>query len=235
MEKIETLEHIAIIMDGNRRWAKQRGLDPKVGHREGADNLERIAKFANEKGLKYLTVYAFSTENWKRAEDEVNALMLLMKTYLDRFFKRADKSNIRIKVLGDTSRLSPTLQKLIKQVIEKTENNTGLTLNIAFNYGGRDEITKAVKKIADKLEKNELQIDEITQDVISENLYTKGEPDPDLIIRTSGEMRISNFLLWQLAYSEFLFVDKHWPEFTGDDLMLAVEEYNKRTRKFGAN
>lgn len=235
MEKIDTLNHIAIIMDGNRRWAKSKGLDPKIGHKEGADNLERIAKFANEKGLKYMTVYAFSTENWKRAEEEVKALMFLMQTHMDNFLKRADKSNIRIKILGDISRLSDNLQKSIKRVIEKTANNTGLTLNIAFNYGGRDEIVKAVKKIATSVKEGKLEIEDINEDIVSDNLYTEGEPDPDLLIRTSGEMRTSNYLPWQLVYSEFLFVNKHWPEFSGEDLMAAVEEYNKRTRKFGAN
>ncbi|MDO5557171.1 MAG: isoprenyl transferase [Clostridia bacterium] len=232
---MNTLNHIAIIMDGNRRWAKGKGLDPKLGHKEGADNLERIAKFANEKGLKYLTVYAFSTENWKRAEDEVKALMFLMQSYLDSFFKRADKSDIRIKVLGDIKKLSAGLQNTINKVMEKTENNEGLTLNIAFNYGGRDEIVKAVKKIAIAAKSDEINIDDITEELVSNNLYTAGQPDPDLLIRTSGEMRTSNYLPWQLVYSEFLWVDKHWPDFSGEDLLLAVEEYNKRTRKFGAN
>ena len=235
MNDFSTLEHIALIMDGNRRWAKNKGLDPKLGHKEGADTLERIAKFANEHGLKYMTVYAFSTENWKRAEDEVSALMFLLKTYLERFFNKAEKTGIRINVIGDIENLRQDLKELIIRVMEKSKNNPGLQLNIAFNYGGRDEITKAVKKIAKEVKEGSLQIEDINEELISNSLYTKSIPDPDMIIRTSGEMRLSNFLTWQSVYSEFVFVEKHWPEFSGEDLLKAVEIYNKRTRKFGAN
>ena len=225
--------HIAIIMDGNRRWAKSRNLDKKIGHKEGAENLKKIVSYANKIGIKYMTVYAFSTENWKRTEEEVGALMILLKNYLEDFLKKADVENIKINVIGDVSKLNKGLQESIKNSIEKTKNNTGLTLNIAFNYGGRDEITFAMKNIAEKVKNGEYLPDEITEEIISNNLYTKGQPDPDLLIRTSGEQRLSNFLPWQLVYSEFVFVDKLWPDFSKEDLDKAIEEYNKRNRKFG--
>ena len=220
-------KHIAIIMDGNRRWARARGKAASYGHKEGAKTLEKIVRYANKIGLGYITVYAFSTENWKRAEEEVSALMLLLQTYLDDYSKRADTENIRVKVLGDITALSEGMQKSILKCMDRTKNNTGVTFNIALNYGGRDEIIKAIKKIA--------KIEDIDEKVVSDNLYTKGMPDPDLLIRTSGELRLSNFLPWQLVYTEFLFVDKNWPEFTEQDLDEAIIEYEKRTRKFGAN
>ena len=226
-------KHIAIIMDGNRRWARQRDLAAKEGHKKGAETLEKIAKFCNEIGIKYLTVYAFSTENWKRSKEEVGALMILLQNYLNEFSKRADTDNIRIKVLGDISVLDKGLRKSIEKAIERTKNNTGLTLNIAFNYGGRDEITKAVKEIASMYKNDEISIDDINEELISNNLYTKGQPDPDLLIRTSGEIRTSNFLPWQLAYTEFCFVKKYWPDFAEADLMDAIHEYQNRNRKFG--
>ena len=191
-------QHIAIIMDGNRRWAKEKGIETKLGHKAGAENLERLANFANDIGLKYLTVYAFSTENWKRTKEEVGALMVLLKSYVDKFLKRANTNNIKIRVLGDLERLDSGLRESIAEIVEKSSNNTGLTLNIAFNYGGRDEITNAVKHIAKDVENGKMKIDEIDEQVISNKLYTCGEPDPDLLIRTGGELRISNFLLWQL-------------------------------------
>ncbi len=233
MEKKNMPRHIAIIMDGNRRWAREHGMDPKLGHKQGAKTLEKIVRYANKIGLEYITVYAFSTENWKRAEDEVKALMLLLQNYLDEYSKRADTENIRIKILGDTKVLSEGMQKSIKKCIERTKDNTGVTFNIALNYGGRLEITEAVKKIAEKVENKELEIADITEETISENLYTKNQPDPDLVIRTSGEMRTSNFLPWQIVYSEFLFIQKHWPDFTEEDLDEAIKEYQKRNRKFG--
>ena len=208
--------HIAIIMDGNRRWAKKQGKSASYGHKEGAKTLENIVRYANKIGLKYITVYAFSTENWKRAEEEVKALMMLLQSYLDDYSKRADTENIKVKILGDISALSEGMQKSIKKCMERTKDNTGVTFNIALNYGGRDEILKAVKQIA-------------------RNLYTKDEPDPDLVIRTSGELRLSNFLPWQSVYSELLFIDKNWPDFKEEDLDNAIIEYQKRTRKFGAN
>lgn len=227
--------HIAIIMDGNRRWAKAKGKPANFGHKEGAKTLEKIVRYANKIGLEYITVYAFSTENWKRAEEEVKALMFLFQSYLNDYAKRADSENIKVQFLGDRTALSKAMQKSMKECIEKTKNNTGVTFNIAINYGGRDEILYAIKNIASKVKDGELQIDEINDKIVSENLYTENMPDPDLLIRTSGEQRLSNFLLWQVAYSEFLFVDKNWPDFTEEDLDKAIEVYQHRHRKFGAN
>ena len=228
-------KHIAIIMDGNRRWAKARGKAASFGHKEGAKTLEKIVRYANKIGLEYITVYAFSTENWKRAEDEVKALMMLLQNYLDEYAKRADTENIKVKILGDITALSEGMQKSIKKCMERTKDNTGVTFNIALNYGGRDEIIKAIKQIATEVKEEKISIDEITEETVSNHLYTKGEPDPDLLIRTSGELRLSNFLPWQLVYSEFLFIDKNWPDFDEKDLDDAIIEYQKRTRKFGAN
>ena len=228
-------KHIAIIMDGNRRWARVQGKPASFGHKAGAKTLENIVRYANKIGLKYITVYAFSTENWKRTEEEVKALMLLLQSYLDDYSKRADSENIKVKVLGDITALSQGMQKSIINCMERTKNNTGITFNIALNYGGRDEIVRAVKKIAQKVEYKELKVEDINEDMISQNLYTAGEPDPDLVIRTSGEIRLSNFLPWQVVYSLFLFVDKNWPDFSEADLDEAIIEYQKRTRKFGAN
>ena len=228
-------KHIAIIMDGNRRWAKAQGKPAGFGHKAGAKVLENIVRYANKIGLEHITVYAFSTENWKRAEDEVNALMMLLQNYLDEYSKRADSENIKVKILGDITVLSQGMQKSIINCMERTQNNTGITFNIALNYGGRDEIVKAVKNIAEQVKNGELQIENINEETISNNLYTAEQPDPDLLIRTSGEIRLSNFLPWQLVYSEFLFIDKNWPDFTEEDLDNAIIEYQKRTRKFGAN
>ena len=228
-------KHIAIIMDGNRRWAKEKGKPASYGHKEGAKTLEKIVRYAKKIGLKYITVYAFSTENWKRAEEEVKALMTLLQNYLDEYSKKADTENTRIKILGDISALQEGIQKSILNCMERTKNNTGITFNIALNYGGRDEIVKAVKQIAEQIKDNKIQVEEITEDLVKNNLYTKGDPDPDLLIRTSGEQRLSNFLPWQLAYTEFLFVDKNWPDFEEKDLDEAIIEYQKRTRKFGGN
>lgn len=227
--------HIAIILDGNRRWARERGKPASFGHKEGAKTLEKIVRYANKIGLEYITVYAFSTENWKRAEDEVKALMLLLQNYLDEYSKRADTENIRVRILGDISVLSEGMQKSIKKCMERTKDNTGVTFNIALNYGGRDEIVKAIKQISKQVKEGKINEEDITEQMVSDNLYTKGEPDPDLLIRTSGEIRLSNFLPWQLVYSEFLFVDKNWPDFEEKDLDEAIIEYQKRTRKFGAN
>lgn len=228
-------KHIAIIMDGNRRWAKEKGKSVSYGHKEGAKTLEKIVRYANKIGLEYITVYAFSTENWKRAEDEVKALMMLLQNYLDDYAKRADTENIRVKILGDISALSSGMQKSIENCMERTKDNTGVTFNIALNYGGRDELIKAIRQIAIKVKNNETQVEHITEEMVSENLYTKGQPEPDLLIRTSGEQRLSNFLPWQLVYTEFLFIDKNWPEFEEKDLDDAIIEYQKRIRKFGAS
>lgn len=227
-------KHIAIIMDGNRRWAKDRGLSTKEGHKAGSKNLENIASFCNKIGIKYLTVYAFSTENWKRSAEEVAALMLIMKANLDAFSRRVDTENIRINVIGDLeNKVSPTLRKSIERAMEKTKNNTGLTLNIAFNYGGRLELVNAMRSIAQKVKNGELDIETINEDTISNNLYTAGMPDPDLMIRTSKELRTSGFLPWQLVYTEFYFPDIHWPAFDENELVKAIEVYQSRNRRFG--
>ena len=228
-------KHIAIIMDGNRRWAREQGKPASFGHKEGAKTLEKIVRYANKIGLEHITVYAFSTENWKRTEEEVSALMLLLQNYLDDYSKRADSENIKVKILGDITALSPKMQKSIINCMERTKNNTGVVFNIALNYGGRDEITRAVKKIATKVKEGEINVDDINEELISNELYTVGQPDPDLVIRTSGEKGLSNFLPWQSTYSELLIIDKNWPDFNEQDLDNAIIEYQKRTRKFGAN
>lgn len=227
-------EHIAIIMDGNRRWAKANNLTTPQGHKEGAENLKRIAKFANQIGIKYMTVYAFSTENWKRAKEEVSAIMKLLKLYISDFFNSYD-NNIKVRIIGRKNDLSKDIYEEIKKVEEKTKNNTGLVLNIAFNYGGRDELVTTTKNIAQKVLDGELKIEDINEEIISNNLYTAGQPDPDLLIRTSGEERISNFLPWQISYSEFVFTKKYWPEYSKKDLLESIQIYQKRTRRFGGN
>ena len=228
-------QHIAIIMDGNRRWAREKNLDTKLGHKNGADNLDQLVHFANDIGLKYMTVYAFSTENWKRTKEEVGALMILLGNYLDYFSHKAGSENIKINVLGDISRIDVKLQKKIKDAIEKTKDNTGLVLNVAFNYGGRDEIVHAVRKLAQDVKEHKLETEQITEEMIGSNLYTGGQPDPDLLIRTGGELRLSNFLTWQSVYTEFYFSDKYWPDFKQDDLLEAINEFQQRHRRFGAN
>ena len=227
-------KHIAIIMDGNRRWAKSKMLPVKLGHKEGAETLKKIVRYANKIGIGYITVYAFSTENWKREKDEVDSLMSLLENYLDYFAKEADTENIVIKVIGRRKELSDNLLKKIDQTVERTKNNTGTIFTIALNYGGRDEIVNAIKDIALNVKNGEIEIDSIDEELVSNYMYTKNMPDPDLMIRTSGELRTSNFLPWQLVYSEFLFVDKYWPDFSEKDIDYAVEVYRKRNRKFGA-
>lgn len=226
-------KHIAIIMDGNRRWARERGLEASKGHKQGAKTLENLAKYCSKIGIKHLTVYAFSTENWKRSKEEVGALMLLLKNYLAKFSKDVNKENIKIKVLGDIETLEEGLKKSIKDAIERTKNNTGMIVNVALNYGGRAEITNAVRQIAKKIQKGELTTEEINDNIIEEHLYTAGQPDPDLLIRPGGELRISNFLPWQLVYSEFCFPEKYWPDFTEEDIDEAIKIYQERNRKFG--
>lgn len=234
MEDITNIpQHIAIIMDGNRRWAKVKGVQTSEGHKAGAEKLEEIAKYCNELGVKYLTVYAFSTENWKRSKEEVSALMILLKNYLKKFSKSANKENIKINILGDIEVLDNGLKKSVKEAIERTKNCTGLTLNIAFNYGGRAEIVYSMKKIASKIANKEISIEDINEDLITQNLYTENQPDPDLLIRPGGELRISNFLPWQLVYSEFYFTDKYWPDFNKEDLLDSIKVFNRRIRKFG--
>ena len=226
--------HIAIIMDGNRRWAKSKNLPIKLGHKEGAKTLEKIVRYANKIGIKYITVYAFSTENWKRSEEEVSNLMALLKSYIDDFSKRADTENVKIKVIGNLTVLDKELQNRIYEAIERTKENTGTVFSIALNYGGRDEIVNATKKIAKEVKNNQINPEDIDEEFLEKYLYTYGTPDPDLIIRTSGEIRTSGFLTWQSVYSEYIFVEKNWPDFNEKDLDNAIEEYNKRNRKFGA-
>ena len=234
MEEKIMPKHIAIIMDGNRRWAKAKKLDGSLGHKKGAEVLETVAKYCNKIGIEALTVYAFSTENWKRTKEEVGAILLLLNMYLDKFLKTADLENIKLRVIGDRDKNMPEeiKAKMIKME-EKTKNNTGLKFNIAFNYGGRDEIVKATQKIAKLVKDGNLDIEDITEETISNNLYTAGSPEPDLVIRTSGELRTSNFLPWQITYSEFMFLDKYWPDFTTNDIDVAIEEFSKRHRRVG--
>lgn len=227
-------KHIAIIMDGNRRWAKSKMLPVKLGHKQGAETLKKIVRYANKIGLEYITVYAFSTENWKRSKEEVEALMSLLENYLDDFAKEADTENIAIRVLGDLTELSESLQESIKRTIERTRSNTGTIFNIALNYGGRNEIVNAVREISKEVQIGNLRIEDINENIVSEHLYTKKDPDPDLLIRTSGELRLSGFLPWQTVYSEFIFLEKLWPDFSTEDLDNAIEVFKKRNRKFGA-
>lgn len=227
------IKHIAIIMDGNRRWAKSHNLDTKLGHKKGAEVLETISRYCNKIGLEYLTVYAFSTENWKRTKEEVGAIMLILQMYLDRFLKTADLDNIKLRILGDIDGVPEELRKKMIQMEERTKDNTGLNLNIAFNYGGRAEIVRATQRIAQDVLDGKMKIKDINEDTISNNLYTCGQSDPDLVIRTSGELRMSNFLPWQITYSEFLFLDKYWPDFTSKDIDNAINEYNNRHRRIG--
>ena len=233
MQKENLPKHIAIIMDGNRRWAKERGKPASFGHKEGAKTLEKIVRYANKIGIEHITVYAFSTENWKRTEDEVKSLMMLFQSYLDDYAKRADTENIKVKIVGNREGLSDRMISSIEKCMERTKNNTGIVFNIALNYGGRDELLHAIKYIASEVKENKIEIEDIDEKLISDNLYTKGQPDPDLLIRTSGEIRLSNFLPWQLVYSEFVFTDKKWPDFSEEDLDSAIEEYQRRNRKFG--
>ena len=226
-------KHIGIIMDGNGRWAKKRGLPRSAGHRMGAKTLEQITRDAGHLGVRYLTVYAFSTENWKRPADEVEALMKLLSEYLDDYKRLIGDEDIRVRIIGSYDGLDEEIIAKIKNIEEKTKENSAITLNIALNYGGRDELVYAARKIAEKVKDGSLLPDDITEDVISDNIYTNYMPDPDFIIRPSGEFRLSNFLLWQSAYSEFWYSDILWPDFTRDDLIKAICDYQKRNRRFG--
>lgn len=232
-ENLKIPAHIGIIMDGNGRWAKKRKMVRSFGHKAGAKVFRKIAKYCSNIGVKYLTVYAFSTENWKRPESEINFLMDLFEQYLKECISDFKDENIKVNFIGDKTKFSEKLQKLILEVENTSQKSTGMTLNIAMNYGGRAEIVKAVKDIAEKVSTGEISVDEIDEDLVSKNLYTKFQPDPDLIIRPSGEFRLSNFLTWQSVYSELLFMDILWPDFTEKDLDAAILEYNKRNRRFG--
>ena len=226
-------QHIAIILDGNGRWAKAKGMPRNYGHTAGARNVETVCQAAHDLGVKYVTMYAFSTENWNRPEGEVEALMKLLESYLKNCIKTADKNNMRVRVIGDTTRLSERFQERIRELEAASAKNDGLNLQIAINYGSRDEMTRAMRRMSEDVVAGKRKPEEITESVFEEYLDTAGIPDPDLLIRTSGELRLSNFLLWQLAYSEFYFTDVAWPDFHKEELERAIEAYNKRDRRFG--
>ena len=225
--------HIAIIMDGNGRWAKSKGMPRNYGHAQGSKNVERICEEAWRLGIKYLTVYAFSTENWNRPQDEVDALMNLLRRYMKTCLTTASKNDMKVRVIGDITRLDEDIRSRILELEEATKNNGGLNFQIAINYGSRDELVRGIRRLAQDCVDNKQDPAEITEAVIERYLDTHGIPDPDLLIRTSGEQRLSNFLLWQLAYTEFYFTDVHWPAFTKEELIKAIEQYNKRDRRFG--
>ena len=226
-------QHIAIILDGNGRWAKAKRMPRNYGHTAGAKNVETVCQAAHDLGVKYVTMYAFSTENWNRPEGEVEALMKLLESYLKNCIKTADKNNMRVRVIGDTTRLSERFQERIRELEAASAKNDGLNLQIAINYGSRDEMTRAMRRMSEDVAAGKRKPEEITESVFEEYLDTAGIPDPDLLIRTSGELRLSNFLLWQLAYSEFYFTDVPWPDFHKEELERAIEAYNKRDRRFG--
>ena len=233
ISQIELPKHVGIIMDGNGRWAKKRGLSRSAGHKAGANNFRTITRYCSDIGIKYLTVYAFSTENWKRPSDEVSALMSLFKSYLNEALTDFKDDSIVVKFIGDKTGFNSELQELIRENEEESANRDGMVLNIDMNYGSRAEITMAVKKIAEKVKSGELSVEDITEQTVSDNLYTAFQPDPDLVIRPSGEYRISNFLLWQSAYTEYVIMDKLWPDFTKEDMNRALLEFANRNRRYG--
>ena len=226
-------QHIAIILDGNGRWAKAKGMPRNYGHVQGSKNVEKICEAAYKMGVKYLTVYAFSTENWSRPKSEVDALMKLLRNYMKTCLKTAEKNRMRVRVIGDKTGLDEDIRTRIKELEEASKNNDGLNFQIAINYGSRDEIKRSIISIANEVKDGSLLPEHITEDIISSHLDTSGIPDPDLMIRTSGEQRLSNYLLWQLAYAEFYFTDVLWPDFSKKDLQKAVEFYQSRDRRFG--
>ena len=225
--------HVAVILDGNGRWAKKRHMPRTYGHMQGSKVVEDMLYVADDLGIKYFTVYAFSTENWKRSIEEVGTLMNILRKYLKDCVKKSMKNNVKCRVIGRKEELSEDIIESINNLEEKTKNNTGLNFIIAINYGGRDEITRAVRKIAGKVSEGSLKPEDIDEDTISSNLDTWELPDPDLLIRTSGEQRLSNYLCWQLAYTEFYFTDIYWPDFDREELIKAFEKYNKTERRFG--
>lgn len=233
IDKLRLPAHIAIIMDGNGRWARKRNLHRIMGHKAGVEVLREIVRISSQIGIKVLTLYAFSTENWKRPADEVNSLMGLLVEYLRKEVKELDEQNVKIMAIGDLSKLPDICQEELNRSIDITANNTGLVLNLALNYGGRSEITDAVRKIATLVKAGEIQIEDVNECLISQHLSTGKLPDPDLIIRPSGELRLSNFLLWQCAYSELWFSDINWPDFTKDHLFRAIIDFQMRDRRFG--
>ena len=225
-------KHIGIIMDGNGRWAKKRMLPRNMGHKKGAEVFQDITRYCNQLGLEAVTFYAFSTENWKRPQEEIDGLMKLFKQYLIDAFDY-EKENNKVVFLGDKSAFNQELRDLMLEIEQKTADRTGMILNLALNYGSRSEIVNACKEIAAKVKDGEISVDDIDEQMFSDHLYTKNQPDPDFILRPSGEKRISNFLLWQCAYSEFVYMDVLWPDFTRKDLDAAIEEFNRRNRRFG--
>lgn len=233
MEHLNVPQHVTIILDGNGRWAKKKHLPRNMGHVQGSKTVERIIEDAYDLGIKYLTVYAFSTENWKRPKDEVDALMKLLRDYLKNCIKRANKNNMKVRVIGDVSGLSQDLQDKIRQLEEASKDNTGINFTIALNYGSRDEMVRAMKHMAEDIQSGRIQKEDITEASFQNYLDTRDLPDPDLMIRTSGEERLSNFMLWQLAYTEFYFTDVLWPDFNKKELKKAIEYYNGRDRRFG--
>lgn len=232
-QRLPAPTHIAIIMDGNGRWAKKRGLPRTMGHRAGAETFRRIASYGRTLGVQYLTVYAFSTENWKRSEEEVRGIMTLLGKYLEEAMRDMEKNHVRIKFFGDLSRLSPELQELCRRTEQTSSVYHDAQVNFCLNYGGRDEIVRGAKEFARKVASGECTPEDLTEESFGDYLYSAGIPDPELVIRPSGEMRISNFLLWQCAYSEFVYMDVLWPDFTERDLDAAIEEYHRRNRRFG--
>lgn len=226
-------QHIAIILDGNGRWAKSKGMPRNYGHAQGSKNVEKICEQAYKMGIKYLTVYAFSTENWNRPKSEVDALMTLLRNYMKTCLKTAEKNRMKVRVLGEKSRLDQDIRTRIAELEEATKNNDGLNFQIALNYGSRDEIIRAVRHISEDYKNGIITKEDMTEEKFSSYLDTHDIPDPDLLIRTSGEQRLSNYLLWQLAYTEFYFTDVYWPDFTKEDLEKAIQYYNGRDRRFG--
>ena len=233
LENMTVPKHVAVILDGNGRWAKKHGVPRAMGHKAGCETLEKMVRIAADMGISYFTVYGFSTENWKRSAEEVGALMKLFRYYMVRLLKIANENNVRVKMIGDKYRFAPDIIEGIDNLTEGTRNNTGMTFVIAINYGGRDEIIRAVKKLSAKVQSGEVSPETITADMLEDYLDTAGIPDPDLLIRTCNEQRISNFLLWQLAYSEFYFTPVAWPDFNKKELIKAIEKYNQRNRRYG--
>lgn len=225
--------HVAIIMDGNGRWAQSKNLPRMAGHNAGMQTIKEIVKASSALGIKHLTVYAFSTENWKRSTEEVSGIFKLIVIYIEKELKELHENNVKVRVLGDYEKLPKEAVKSLERSLETTKDNKGLQFNIALNYGGRDEILRSVKKLAQEVEAGNLKADELTEEMIADNLYTAGIPDPDMIIRTSGEMRLSNYLLWQSAYSEFVFTDMLWPDFTREEYERMIEIFQNRKRRFG--
>ncbi len=226
-------QHVAIILDGNGRWAKKKGMPRNYGHAQGSKNVERICEEAWRMGIKYLTVYAFSTENWNRPKNEVDALMTLLRNYMKTCLKTAAKNDMKIRVIGDKTALDSDIKQRISELESATKENQGLNFTIALNYGSRDEMIRATKRLAKDCVDGRVNVEDISEELYETYLDTCGVPDPDLLIRTSGELRLSNYLLWQLAYAEFYFTDVLWPDFTKEELKKAIEQYNRRERRFG--